>query len=362
MLMLSLVLVSGMLFSIPAMGDELSYSMFVNDEPWYSESQYPTETIFNLPYLPISMFSKLEGITVSENKNLNNIMISDANGRYVTFDTESFFAYCSDGSQVYVMTYTLFGGELYVPAEFVCEYFGFALERTQDSSVIRISNAESTVPFEDLIAEYTIETDSSSETLDPDTESDSTYFEDRANVYLLFENAPTDNTDAILDILDEYSAKATFFMTREDMSQYPDTVIRIAASGHSIGAYIEEYDAESISEEITQTNSLLRELTRQKTRLIRIGDKDYVSAELGDEIGGVYKGVYYLCSENFDISDYPDMTPSQISGKMIEALSGAENTTVCFSSDAKSISVLEELLFYTGDTKTGKYNMMTVTE
>ncbi len=360
--MLSLCIALGIILPMPSMGDELSYSMFVNDEPWYSESLYPAETIFNLPYLPISMFSKLEGITISENKNLNNVMISDAQGRYITFDTESFFAYCSDGSQVYVMTYTLRGGELYVPAEFVCEYFGFVFESTQDGKVIRIRNIEDAMELEALLREYTVESDSSDETLDPEFESDRTYFEERSNVYLLFENCPADNTGDILDLLDEYNGRATFFMTYEAMSQYPDTVIRIVASGHSVGTYINEYDAESISEQITQSNALLRELTRQKTRLIRIGDKQYVSDELGDTVGGVYKGVYYLCGEDIDISDYADMTPSQISGKIIQAMTGSENTTISFSSDAKSMSVLEELLFYTGDTKTGKYNMLTVTE
>jgi len=55
-------------------------------------------------------------------------------------------------------------------------------------------------------------------------------------VYLTFDDGPIpDITPTILDILDRYGVKATFFMVGENAEHYPALVDRIRRSGHSIG-------------------------------------------------------------------------------------------------------------------------------
>jgi peptidoglycan/xylan/chitin deacetylase (PgdA/CDA1 family) len=55
-------------------------------------------------------------------------------------------------------------------------------------------------------------------------------------VYLTFDDGPHPQiTPQILDILDAYQAKATFFCVGENASKYPNTMLEIIARGHRIG-------------------------------------------------------------------------------------------------------------------------------
>jgi len=56
-------------------------------------------------------------------------------------------------------------------------------------------------------------------------------------VYLTFDDGPGSNTDDILDILDRYNVKATFFVVRKDGRNNEKLYQRIAESGHSLGMH-----------------------------------------------------------------------------------------------------------------------------
>ena len=56
-------------------------------------------------------------------------------------------------------------------------------------------------------------------------------------VYLTFDCAPTANTQRILDILDEYGIKATFFLIGVTDSDNLEYMRQIVSRGHSIGLY-----------------------------------------------------------------------------------------------------------------------------
>lgn len=55
-------------------------------------------------------------------------------------------------------------------------------------------------------------------------------------LYLTFDDGPTPGvTDLVLDILESYSAKATFFCLGRQVEKYPKLFDRILSEGHSIG-------------------------------------------------------------------------------------------------------------------------------
>ena len=56
-------------------------------------------------------------------------------------------------------------------------------------------------------------------------------------VYLTFDDGPSDNTDKILDILDDYNVKASFFVIGKDTEEYEAQYQRIVAEGHTIGMH-----------------------------------------------------------------------------------------------------------------------------
>jgi peptidoglycan/xylan/chitin deacetylase (PgdA/CDA1 family) len=54
-------------------------------------------------------------------------------------------------------------------------------------------------------------------------------------VALSFDDAPAPSTAKILDLLQEYGAKATFFIIGSQISEYPQLLRRIVAEGHEVG-------------------------------------------------------------------------------------------------------------------------------
>lgn len=62
-------------------------------------------------------------------------------------------------------------------------------------------------------------------------------------VYLTFDDGPSKNTQKVLDILDEYNAKATFFITGQQ-PEYLSMIKMAYDAGHTIGlhSYIHDYE------------------------------------------------------------------------------------------------------------------------
>ncbi len=62
--------------------------------------------------------------------------------------------------------------------------------------------------------------------------------------YLTFDDGPSKNTERMLDILNNYGVKATFFVTGEAAEKYPELIRKIHENGHSIGnhSYSHKYD------------------------------------------------------------------------------------------------------------------------
>ncbi len=83
-------------------------------------------------------------------------------------------------------------------------------------------------------------------------------------------------TPQILDILDQYQAKATFFMIGSRMEQYPDIVREVSARGHLIAnhTYTHPYNLRTLSPEklkweIDQCQQNMQTIAGQNTYLFR---------------------------------------------------------------------------------------------
>lgn len=63
------------------------------------------------------------------------------------------------------------------------------------------------------------------------------YFEETKKVYLTFDDGPSGRTQEILDILDKYDVKATFFVLGANVERNPETTKRIYDSGHFIASH-----------------------------------------------------------------------------------------------------------------------------
>lgn len=65
--------------------------------------------------------------------------------------------------------------------------------------------------------------------------------------YLTFDDGPSNHTEQILDILDEYEVKATFFVIGEELREDRKTIIeRIVNDGHAIGLHSNVHDFDKL--------------------------------------------------------------------------------------------------------------------
>lgn len=90
-----------------------------------------------------------------------------------------------------------------------------------------------------------------------------------------------DKTQFILDTLDRYGIKATFFLCGVWVHAYPETVKEIAARGHEIGnhslthPHMNRLSAEEIRKELSSLDDEIESLTGQRTKLFRAPFGEY---------------------------------------------------------------------------------------
>lgn len=94
---------------------------------------------------------------------------------------------------------------------------------------------------------------------------------------LTFDDGPSaEHTPAVLHILEEYGATASFFCIGERMECNKELVREIIARGHTIGNHsythspvFSLFNKKKVVEEIMRTNALIKETTGQECRLFR---------------------------------------------------------------------------------------------
>lgn len=94
-------------------------------------------------------------------------------------------------------------------------------------------------------------------------------------IALTFDDGPhPETTEQILEVLKQYSAKATFFVSGVSVEQFPALTRRLVSEGHAIGNRGWERTAEGASNvepehEVDDTAKLIQEVTGSKTGLFR---------------------------------------------------------------------------------------------
>ncbi len=98
----------------------------------------------------------------------------------------------------------------------------------------------------------------------------------------------------ILDILDQYGVRTTFFMQGEWMQQYPEATQEIARRGHEMGNHswthqdFKPLSAEEVTKELEDTEALVQELTGQSTKPFfrpPFGSRSDVSVKTAYDLG-----------------------------------------------------------------------------
>lgn len=100
---------------------------------------------------------------------------------------------------------------------------------------------------------------------------------DKKVAWLTIDDGPSQETPALLDLLDRYGAKATFFLVADRAAAQPDLAREIARRGHGIGnhscshpqAWFWALGPRRMGAEIAQAQATLRDITGQAPRWFR---------------------------------------------------------------------------------------------
>lgn len=93
-------------------------------------------------------------------------------------------------------------------------------------------------------------------------------------IYLTFDDGPGEYTQRLLDILDEYDVKVTFFVTNQE-PEYEDLIGKAYRRGHTIGLHSYSHDygiyqcQETYYEDLQQIYDLCREQTGTSCQIVR---------------------------------------------------------------------------------------------
>lgn len=146
-----------------------------------------------------------------------------------------------------------------------------------------------------------------------------------------------EQTDTLLDILDENNVKTTFFLVGDWVKKYPDSVKKIAEKGHDIGnhssthPYMTQLGATDMTKELTDCNKEIKKLTGKSPTLFRPPYGDYNN----DVVEAVNSLDMYCVQWNIDSLDWKDPSAEQIvqncvskleNGSIILLHNGATNT------------------------------------
>ena len=94
-------------------------------------------------------------------------------------------------------------------------------------------------------------------------------------IALTFDDGPGPYTEKLLDILDKYDAKATFFLIGSKVSVRANTLRRMQSRGHQLGNHswshpeLNKVSAEQLASEIDQTNNAIKQAVGIKPNIIR---------------------------------------------------------------------------------------------
>ena len=180
--------------------------------------------------------------------------------------------------------------------------------------------------------------------------------EDAHQVYLTFDDGPSENTDQILDILQEHGVQAAFFVIGREDEASVETLRRIAEEGHTLGmhSYSHKYatiyrSLRDFETDFFALRNLLRDVTGEEPRFYRFpgSSSNQVSNTDMDELIGFVEsqGVTYL-DWNVSAGDATaqELEPEEILGNVLEEIPKYKASVVLLHEKDPTVEALGPLL------------------
>lgn len=169
--------------------------------------------------------------------------------------------------------------------------------------------------------------------------------------YITIDDGPSKYTDEIIDILNKYNAKATFFLLENNMRRYPEKVKNIVENGNTAGFHGVSHDIHVLYKNSTEARKEFEtnketffNITGEISNLVRLpyGSKPYTPKEVYDDLTNYG---YKIWDWNLDTQDWK-ATPSEIV-ENVRKYSESENKVIILIHEKKqTVDSLESMLKY----------------
>ena len=146
-------------------------------------------------------------------------------------------------------------------------------------------------------------------------------------IALTFDDGPHPRyTREILDILDAYNIKATFFVVGINAKNYPDPLIDIIKRGHEIGNHTYSHphvsclNTYTLTDEVEKCESMIYGLTDYKTKLFR-PPEGFIDADVRTVLRSLdYKVIMW----DIDTRDWAHESPEKIAENVISNITSGD--------------------------------------
>lgn len=174
-------------------------------------------------------------------------------------------------------------------------------------------------------------------------------------IYLTFDDGPSSETNRLLNLLDQYHAKATFFMLGPNIRKHPKAVNRMVDEGFSVGMHGMTHSVQQIYgsttaplNEMKEDQSIIEELTGVTSNLVRVpyGSVPYLTGAMRELL---HQNDFKIWDWNVDSRDWElkDERFVQESIQKIEDLEESNITPIVLLHDKlATIKHLPKLLTY----------------
>lgn len=242
-------------------------------------------------------------------------------------------------------------GKLMVPLR-ISTYLGYSLTFQADKYLLRVRDASALLSDEAFVNQY-------KDKLKPQAGSGAapagTAESKGRTLYLTFDDGPSPTTSELLDILDKYKVKATFFMLGPNMNRYPAQVKRIAQAGNGLGLHgmthrKEKFYASPAAAlaEMAEDNAVLKKISGTGTTLIRppYGSKPYFTQAYRDKVltQGYHLWDWNVDSEDWRYKENSDKIYNSVMNQVRKLQKSQTNPVILMHDQKATLHVLPRLL------------------
>lgn len=179
--------------------------------------------------------------------------------------------------------------------------------------------------------------------------------EDIRKVYLTFDDGPSMYTERILDILDQYHVKATFFVTGEEAVSHPERYQDIVERGHTVGmhSYSHKYSdiyasVQNFTKDLKKLQDFLYDTTGIESNLYRFpgGSSNTVSTIPMKNFCDYLKQekiTYFDWNISSKDASIPTLTADEIVENCTENLEKYQNAVILMHDSAEKKTTVEAL-------------------